>query len=89
YEPDQIEPPPEDLPERILAAAEPPRRIPGLVRYAAAFLAGVAVTLALTPSRASPPAPGPAEAPARVDSSEENVNPDARTRSARVPRRIR
>ena len=74
---------------RILAAARRPAvRVPALFRYAAAFLAGVVVTLALTGGPgpgAIDPVPGEPAAP-----SVTTENPTATVPpSPRVPRRIR
>jgi len=87
YRPDPVAPPPE-LETRILAAARtrPRRWLPGLVRYAAVFLAGVGVTLLF------PPEPeilevtverAVAQVHAAIDA------PVAEVSKPRVPRRIR
>jgi anti-sigma factor RsiW len=78
--------PPDDLRDRILAAAgsRPARRIPAFLRYAAAFLLGVAATLAVSPDRS------PAEAPQREPPPAVAEVPEPDTPEApRVPRRIR
>lgn len=78
--------PPTDLLDRIRAAARPrPRRVSVVFRYAAAFLAGVAVTLAFAPDKPVPSDPPVTVAVERAPVPRTEPSPDA----PRVPRRIR
>lgn len=88
YRDDAHLPPPPDLRERILAAAMPPPRIglPVLLRYAAVFLAGVGVALAVRPEPRVIEVP--VERVVMVNAAPEE-SPVVKHDAPRVPRRIR
>ena len=80
--------PPEDLPDRIFAAAMPARKtgVMVLLRYAAVFLLGVGVTFAFRPE------PRVIEVPVEkvvIVNAAPNVSPVPNPDVPRVPRRIR